>query len=145
MSLYVVDASVVVKWLIPEEHSAEAVRLLEEHELIAPDLVLPEVGNIFWKMQRRGEMDPEEALSALETLTPPPFVMHPSEKLLPSAYLLAAHHDRTVYDSLYLALAVASETRMVTADRKLVNALTRTELSDHLLWIGDLPSATPDP
>lgn len=137
MSLYVVDASVVVKWLVPEEHSEKAVALLDQHDLIAPDLVLAEVGNIFWKMQRRDELSDDEALTALETLRPPPFELHPTEKLLPNAYLIAARHDRTLYDSLYLALAVASSTRMVTADSKLCNALASTDLSDHLMLIGD--------
>ncbi len=136
MSLFVVDASVVLKWLVPEEHSEQAIALLQQHELIAPDLVLSEVGNIFWKMQRRGEILDEDVLLALEMLSPPPFAIHPAEKLLPSAYLLAAQHDRTVYDSLYLALAVASESRMVTADRRLVNALADTTLAAHVLWIG---------
>ena len=60
----------------------------------------------------------------------------PAEKLLPSAYLLAAKYDRTVYDSLYLALAVASDTQMATADQRLVNALANTDLAAHMLWIG---------
>lgn len=132
------DASVVVKWLVPEALSDKAVALLENHELIAPDLVLPEVGNVLWKLQRREELNDVEALTAIESLQPPPFEIHASEKLLPSAYLIAARYDRTAYDGLYMALAVASRTQMVTDDRKLVNAMATTELASSLLWLGNL-------
>ena len=47
MSLYVVDASVAVKLYVPEVHSAEAIRFFSDgHELIVPELMLAEFGNI---------------------------------------------------------------------------------------------------
>jgi predicted nucleic acid-binding protein len=47
MRRYVVDASVAVKWFVPEIHSAEALRLLSSDcELLAPDLLPSELGNI---------------------------------------------------------------------------------------------------
>ncbi len=46
MNRYVVDASVVVKWLVPEIHTADAERYLDAaYELIAPDLMISEVAN----------------------------------------------------------------------------------------------------
>ena len=43
MSVLVVDASVVVKWFVPEIHSDAARRLLVlPHEYIAPDLLFAE-------------------------------------------------------------------------------------------------------
>ena len=46
MTGYVVDASVVVKWLVKEEWSDEASTLLEvEATLIAPELLFAEVCN----------------------------------------------------------------------------------------------------
>ncbi|MBA3354668.1 MAG: type II toxin-antitoxin system VapC family toxin [Pyrinomonadaceae bacterium] len=50
MSLYVVDASVAVKLYVPEVHSAQAIRFFSDgHELIVPDFMLAEFGNIVWK------------------------------------------------------------------------------------------------
>ncbi|MDT4965825.1 MAG: hypothetical protein QOJ64_562 [Acidobacteriota bacterium] len=50
MSLYVVDASVAIKLYVPEVHSPQAVRFFsDQHDLIAPDLMLSEFGNIVWK------------------------------------------------------------------------------------------------
>jgi predicted nucleic acid-binding protein len=41
------------------------------------------------------------------------------------ALAIAMTHGRTVYDSLYLALAVDSGADLVTADEKLVSALAK--------------------
>jgi len=49
----VVDASVVVKWLIPEDQSLRAVSLRERFDFAAPDLIHAEIVNILWK--RRDE------------------------------------------------------------------------------------------
>lgn len=47
---YVVDASVVVKWYVPEIYCDESIRLLEGgNELHVPELLLPEFSNIIWK------------------------------------------------------------------------------------------------
>ena len=43
---------------------------------------------------------------------------------------------RTVYDCLYVALAVQSKTAMVSDDRRLVNALIDGPLKDHVAWLG---------
>ena len=46
----VVDASVAVKWLVEEEGSASAERLLEgDHDLHAPRLMVPEIANALWR------------------------------------------------------------------------------------------------
>src|SRR5579864_3585919 len=48
------DSSVVIKWLVPEPHSADAHRLLNDYQagtltFLAPDLLHSEIGNIIWK------------------------------------------------------------------------------------------------
>ena len=61
MNVFVVDASVVVKWLVPEIHSDAARRLLVlPHEYVAPDLLFAETANTIWKKIRRGELTAEE-------------------------------------------------------------------------------------
>ena len=53
MSSYVVDASVAIKWFFPQVYAENARRLLaSDHNLLVPDLVFPEVGNILWKEVR---------------------------------------------------------------------------------------------
>ena len=61
VSVFVVDASVVLKWFLPEIHSDAARRLLEAaHHYVAPDLLFPEVGNALWKIVRRGHLSADE-------------------------------------------------------------------------------------
>ena len=52
--------------------------------------------------------------------------------LLPEAIRLALRHDRTVYDCLYLALAMAHDCLLITADAHFVNALAASPLADRV-------------
>ncbi|MEA2694640.1 MAG: hypothetical protein QOJ16_4027 [Acidobacteriota bacterium] len=135
----VVDASVAVKWFVPEVHSEEALRLLSAgRELLAPDLLPAEFGNILWKKTRRGEIGVPKAVEILRALAEIPLHVSSSSRLLESAYLLAEKFQRTVYDSLYLALAILEECPMVTADLRLVHALAGTSLAGRTVWVADL-------
>src|SRR5947199_4790019 len=117
MRRYVVDASVAIKWFVPEVHSEEALRLLSSGcELLAPDLLPAEFGNILWKKTRKGEIGAPKAVEILRALPEIPIHLSVASALLEPAYLLATKFARTVYDSLYLALALLEECPMVTAD-----------------------------
>jgi predicted nucleic acid-binding protein len=137
LSLYVVDANVVTKWFVPEPLSEEAIQLLDDqHELASPDLLWPEVGNVLWKKCRAGQVMAREAAKIVQALDRCPLTVFPSGPLLESALEIALATGRTVYDSLYLALAVALDCRLVTADERLVNALGAGALSAHVVWVG---------
>ena len=60
MTTLVIDASVAIKWFLPERYSINAIRLLDAgHELVAPDLVFPECGNVLRKKWLRQELEPD--------------------------------------------------------------------------------------
>jgi len=137
LSLYVVDASVAAKWFVPESLSNAAVQLLDdEHELASPDLLWPEVGSVVWKKSRKGEITADEASRIVTALDRCPLVVFPSRLVLRGALEIAFGTGRSVYDSVYVALAVALECRLATADERLANALARTPLAPHVVWIG---------
>jgi predicted nucleic acid-binding protein len=137
LSLYVVDANVVAKWFVPEPLSDEAVRLLDdEHELASPDLLWPEVGNVVWKKSRAGQITPQEASRIVAALDTCPLTAFPSRLVLGGALEIALGTGRSVYDSVYLALAVALECPLATADERLANALLGSPLARHVAWIG---------
>lgn len=143
MSAYVADASVAVKWYVPEIHSDDALRLLEPgNELHVPDLMHAEVGNILWKKSRRGEITKPEARRITRAILGAPLRVHPTAFLLDGALDIALRTDRTVCDALYVALAVALEMPLITADRRLFHALERSILRRHVLWVEDIPEAT---
>ena len=138
----VVDASVAIKWFLPERHDDAALRLLRaEHRLVAPDLLFPEVGNVLWKRVRRREATVQEAGAVLDALRVVPLEVQASQPMMPVAFEIACATGRTVDDSLYLALAVLRECPMVTADRKLYQALERGRFAHHLLWVTEVPHA----
>ncbi|HEX3582063.1 MAG TPA: type II toxin-antitoxin system VapC family toxin, partial [Thermoanaerobaculia bacterium] len=124
MKKVVVDASVAAKWFVPEIHSAAADRLLDPSiVLCAPDLIVAEMGNIFWKKARRGEITDAEAREALRAFAAIPIEIRASSALLLPAFEIAAALDRSVYDSLYLALAIGEGCVMVTADARFHSVL----------------------
>jgi predicted nucleic acid-binding protein len=120
VSVIVVDASVGVKWFLPEVYATEARQWRngpdELHTLtFFFDL---EIANILWKKIQRGEITRSDADLILGQLSAPPLPRHSEEPLLPSAFDLAIRTQRTVYDCLYVALAVQLAGRMVTADQE---------------------------
>jgi len=139
MKRCVVDASVVAAAFFREPYAHAARRLLASGaELHAPDLVWAELGNVVWKRRRRREIDESEAVELIRDMLTLPLSITPGEVLLDAALRLAMRTGRTVYDCLYLALAVDQRTRLVTSDRRLINALGDTPLERHVTWIGDL-------
>jgi len=134
----VVDASIVIKWVFPELYSAAARRILSEgYELLAPDLLWPEVGNVLWKRFKAGEISADEARELLQDVKRFPIITFPSFALLGVALDIATQFGRSVYDSLYLALAVSQACRLATSDRSLYQGLRRGPLAPALLWIED--------
>jgi predicted nucleic acid-binding protein len=134
MSVFVVDASVVIKWLIPEVDSAAARRLLDkDHSYFAPDLLFAELANITWKKVRSGHLTPEQGERLTSDLGNIAVETIPCRALARDAYSLALATARTAYDSLYIALAIRLDTQFITADERLANALSSMPtLSSHI-------------
>jgi predicted nucleic acid-binding protein len=141
VSRFVVDASVAIKWYVPEVHSEDAERLLADAvELCAPDLLFPEIGNILWKRVMRADMTEAKARSIMHALEALPISVWRSNVLAEGALSIACSTKRSFYDSLYLALAVTADCELVTADLKLYMALKDVPLfKKHLLWVEDVP------
>ncbi len=140
MAALVVDSSVVIKWYVAEEHAAQAAAIRDayrggELELLVPDLFYAEIGNIVWKKQQHQGLDEVDAQRVMDAVLALPLDATPSSRLLPEAYRLAVRHGRTVYDSLYLALALAAGCPFVTADRKLANSVASAVPG--VVWLAD--------
>ena len=132
-----VDASVVVKWYVSETHSEEA-RLLLGHRLerFAPEFVLVELANIFWKKARLGEIgDPQAYFRELSRVRQA-VVLSSSADLIERAADIAAQIDHPVYDCLYIACAEATESTLITADRRLIEAVSAGGLDVDVQDIG---------
>jgi predicted nucleic acid-binding protein len=140
-ALLVVDASVVVKWLPIFQHEnlvPEAESLLDRWqrgslELVAPDFIWIEIANVHWRAARQNRCTAVDAQASLALLHRHRIPTVPAEALIDHALQIALLHGRTAYDSLYVALAAASNSALITADQKLVNGLGG---SFSVRWLG---------
>ncbi len=117
----VVDASVVLKWLL-EEPSDKSQVILERHLngseiLVAPELLNYEVGNVLVTKVRLSSQDASDLYGYFLDLNIQTYSLGAEEYRTSLGF--ANKYRLTVYDASYLVLALALETKLVTADRKL--------------------------
>ena len=125
---YCPDASVAMKWVLPEPDTSRAVRIRNEFrvgllELIAPDVFVPEVSHGLTKAERRGVipvgMAERRMLNVINCLPD----LYPPLPLVRRAIQIASRARIAVYDCLCLALAEREGSELLTADDKLVRNL----------------------
>lgn len=138
MSALVIDASVVIKWFVPEVHSEAARQLLDgPGPFLAPDLLFAETANVVWKKVRRGELTAADGRRLVKDVGDVAIEGVPCRALAMDAYALAMATGRTVYDAMYVALAVRLNTKLMTADDRLWNALrVNPMLAAHIEHVG---------
>jgi predicted nucleic acid-binding protein len=116
----VIDASVAVKWFLPEALSDRADAILAGRvELIAPELAPVEIMNVAWKRMARGQITPAQAGDICQRAALPYTRLTPLRDLWPRAAEMMLALDHPIYDCLYLALAEAAACPLVTADERL--------------------------
>jgi predicted nucleic acid-binding protein len=121
----VIDASVAVKWLLPEAGAESAQRLLDSGDgLMGPALIRVEVAAAIARKSRFGEVDRRDAAAAAElwfqSIADGLIALSPDDVDLPRGFRLALELGHPVQDCLYLALAERLGAELFTADRKFV-------------------------
>lgn len=128
------DASIAVQWFVPERGAEASIALLgSTRSLLAPDLMPLEVANALWKRCRRGEFPEADLSPSLARLLDGQIVLVPTLAMLARATQLALRTGHTVYDCVYLALAVERGATFATADGRLARAAVAQGLQ---LWRG---------
>lgn len=131
MSPVVLDASVAAKWFLPPRDEAlvgQALDLLRSYErgmieFIAPDIFWVEFGSLSWKAVRRQRWSEAEAFAAIRAIGKLEISTFDTKPLLEGAFTIAAGFGTSIYDALYVALAHDADSRLITADEKLVNTI----------------------
>lgn len=122
----VVDASVVLAWLLPDERSDEASSLIRRgarERMRAPSLLLLEVANALRVAERRARLRPSSRRDLLDDFLSLPILLEPiSASATMGAEALAERHSLTVYDACYLELAMSAGIPLATFDAALVRA-----------------------
>jgi predicted nucleic acid-binding protein len=129
----VLDASVAIKWVLPEPDSPKALGLLDDfknkvHELLAPTTFAVEVAHALTRAERKGILQAGEAVTSLARVFAYPPDLEPFLPLLPRAVEISSQTRTSVYDCLYVALAEQEQCNMITADQKLVNNLKHPQV-----------------
>lgn len=120
MTLFVVDASVAVEYLLRTTLGLSLAETLEEAELSAPDLIDAEVMSVLRRAVLTERLAEGRAQMALEDLRRWPVERIPSRALTGRAWHYRRHV--TAYDALYVAAADAREAPLLTADGRLARA-----------------------
>jgi predicted nucleic acid-binding protein len=129
----IVDASVAIKWLAPEDGSDLADQLLLQGELAAPDLIFAELANAIWKKRLRGEI--VASPPSLDKFPQYFEVIEPCQNLAVRASELAIDLGHPAYDCFYLALAEKRGSQVVSADKRLAEKLAGTSYQGLLIQL----------
>ena len=120
MPTCVLDASAAIRVRTGDPVASQWRDQLKKAPLVlAPELMLSEVANTLWKLQRGGNLnglDPQTLLADARDLVDQ---IEPDRHLQVEALALACHLDHPVYDCLYLALARREAAQLLTADQRL--------------------------
>lgn len=119
-----VDASVAVKWLIAEDDSALAAALADR-QMSAPSLLPIECANALLRRMRTGDIPAGAVLGKVRALRLAPVRLVPTERYLEAAIVLATELRHSLYDCIYLALALDERAPLMTADQRFVEAVRR--------------------
>ncbi len=136
--IYVVDASVGVKWFIEEDYSEKADKLLEDFsngyvDLVAPKSFIQEFCNAIRKYVVRGYLKPELANKYIEEASEIPIEYIDTDwNIVKKAYKKALKLSITTYDAIYIVIAEKLNATIITADNKLFNQLKKHTKITHI-------------
>lgn len=122
----VLDASAALSLITQDPAASDLARQVEQMALVlAPELMLTEVANALWKLQRAGSLDgidPQLLLADARDLVDQ---IEPDRNLQVEALALASYLNHPVYDCLYLALARREAATLLTTDQRLLALAAR--------------------
>jgi predicted nucleic acid-binding protein len=113
----VIDASALVDLIVRSERAPAVAQAVGATEMVAPDVVNPEVLSILRRLERTGALAARQAVQAVDDLMDAPVRRFSTLPLLAEAWTLRANVSAA--DACYVVLARILRCPLVTADRKL--------------------------
>ena len=134
---FVLDCSVTMAWVFSDEASESTDRLREsliEDTAFVPALWPIETGNVLLMATRRGRIATDDWQQIRENLEALPIHIDPvsTDRVLGAVLDLAHAHRISVYDAMYLELALRMRLPLATLDRALAAAAQATGVE--ALW-----------
>lgn len=115
----IVDANIVVYWCVLSPFTQSAERILGRPNLCAPSLIRTEAASGFLKYLRAGLIGMDQLRSGVAGIDSAIPTIVEDGRLIKSAVELASSERHSVYDCMYLALALERREPIATADRRL--------------------------
>ena len=131
---WVVDSSVGFAWVHPSQATADTNALLDQvgagATVVVPTLWFAEIANGLLVLQRRRKLTAGERKTALETLSKLNFTVDEASgnAAFGKASELAEGFNITVYDAIYLELALRRKLPLASRDGALWNAAKKAGL-----------------
>jgi predicted nucleic acid-binding protein len=116
----VIDSSALVDLVAQTARAPAVAQAVGTTDMVAPDVVNPEVLSALMRMERIGELAPRRAVQAVDDLMDAPVRRFSTTPLLAEAWTLRANVSAA--DACYVVLARILRCPLVTADRKLSRA-----------------------
>lgn len=122
--MFVLDASVTVAWILPNEVNSFTEHVLDElrrSAALVPSIWPLEVGNVILVAERRGRISEAQAAELLGRLDDLPIhtMATPLLRATQQLLMLARQHNLSVYDASYLELAMREGLPLATQDERL--------------------------
>jgi predicted nucleic acid-binding protein len=134
MSVFVVDASVVLTWCFPDENAARAQSVAQKFRngdsAIAPPFWPHEVLNALLVGEKHKRISRELIRTFLDDLTTLPIVLQElaTDTVFGRLQSLSREHGLAPYDAAYLDLAMTHGLPLATLDRHLIEACSKARI-----------------
>jgi predicted nucleic acid-binding protein len=150
MSRVVIDASMTLSWLLPDESSAVSLTVRDDvfqaESVWVPAHWRLEVCNSLWTAERRKRLNATGIAQAVALFTQLPVIVDPetNDRAGGETLALARQHTLSVYDAAYLELALRRGASLASLDRplrKVAAELSVAVVPEKLLDEQSMPSS----
>jgi predicted nucleic acid-binding protein len=138
VNTWVVDASVALKWFVPEQLSDLAEEFYNAgYRLVAPRLIATEMANALVRKTMQGAITHRDATIHLRLLKKLQLELIEFDDLVDAAFENACALRHPIYDLIYLETARRLDAQLVTADRRFTAKLAGTDFAGHVTILSD--------
>ena len=127
--IVVLDASAAIEVVLQRDFASQIAEvILKADWVIAPNLYISEVANVFWKYQKLAHHPYEECEKNIDQAIALPDEFITEIDLYREAFNVACMLSHPVYDMMYLVLARRHSAILLTKDKKLSAAAKKSGL-----------------
>lgn len=144
MTELVIDTSVAVKWFLNEPDSKKALMVLQDSlhgktQMHAPSFLRLELDSVLTRRVAAGFVQKDTADQIRASLERMPVQWHEIDALRNDTFRLALETRQSIYDCLFLALAITLAAGLVTADVRFIKGLRASILRDRVMGLAEYP------